>query len=88
MMKKLSPNSRRDFLSLSASTVGAFVVAETLGNFNYLQASSVDKSGKQSPYGPLKPTKDMNTGLELLSLPEGFKYITGNWKGQPWFHLR
>ena len=82
MTNKPQTSSRRDFLSLSSSAVGAFLVADTLSNFNYLQASNVDKSGKKSPYGPLKPTKDMNTGLELLSLPEGFKYVTGNWAGE------
>lgn len=27
-------------------------------------------------YGPLYPTKDMTTGLELLNLPEGFSYMS------------
>jgi hypothetical protein len=27
-------------------------------------------------YGPLYPTKDMSTGLELLALPEGFSYMS------------
>ena len=27
-----------------------------------------------SPYGPIRPQKDETTGLELLKLPEGFRY--------------
>lgn len=34
-----------------------------------------------SPYGPVKPTKDLTTGLELLKLPEGFKYWSYSWTG-------
>ena len=33
-------------------------------------------------YGPLYPTKDEATGLELLTLPEGFRYISYGWTGQ------
>lgn len=33
-------------------------------------------------YGPLYPTKDESTGLELLNLPEGFRYISYGWTGQ------
>ena len=34
-------------------------------------------------YGPLVPTLDATTGLELLALPEGFKYISYGWAGDP-----
>ena len=34
-----------------------------------------------SPYGPVKPTKDQTTGLELLKLPEGFRYWSYSWTG-------
>lgn len=27
-----------------------------------------------SPYGPISPKKDETTGLELLKLPDGFRY--------------
>lgn len=33
-------------------------------------------------YGPLQPTRDMVTGLELLALPEGFSYLSFGWTGQ------
>ncbi|HCE60865.1 MAG TPA: phosphatase [Janibacter terrae] len=32
-------------------------------------------------YGPLRPTKDQTTGLELISLPRGFEYLTFGWTG-------
>ena len=32
-------------------------------------------------YGPLYPTKDMTTGLELLKLPRGFEYMSFGWTG-------
>lgn len=34
-------------------------------------------------YGPLYPTRDQATGLELLMLPRGFEYITYGWTGDP-----
>ena len=33
-------------------------------------------------YGPLRPVKDMNTGLPLLELPEGFSYTSFGWMGE------
>jgi uncharacterized protein len=34
-----------------------------------------------SPYGPIGPTKDETTGLELLKLPDGFRYWSYSWNG-------
>src|SRR5262245_20118457 len=34
-----------------------------------------------SPYGPIRPQKDEATGLELLKLPEGFRYWSYSWTG-------
>lgn len=34
------------------------------------------------PYGLLRPTLDENTGLPLLSLPEGFRYRSFSWAGE------
>ena len=33
------------------------------------------------PYGPVAPTLDLNTGLALLQLPEGFHYRSFSWTG-------
>ncbi|WP_120994805.1 DUF839 domain-containing protein [Stutzerimonas urumqiensis] len=35
----------------------------------------------RSPYGPLRPTTDQATGLDLLQLPEGFQYRSFSWTG-------
>ena len=34
-----------------------------------------------SPYGPVGPKKDETTGLELLKLPDGFRYWSYSWTG-------
>ena len=34
-----------------------------------------------SPYGPVSPKKDETTGLELLKLPDGFRYWSYSWSG-------
>lgn len=34
-------------------------------------------------YGPLKPARDQTTGLRLLELPEGFRYLSMGWTGDP-----
>jgi secreted PhoX family phosphatase len=36
-----------------------------------------------SGYGPLRPTRDEATGLELIRLPEGFRYVSFGWTGDP-----
>ncbi len=33
-------------------------------------------------FGALRPMRDENTGLEILSLPEGFRYRTFHWVGE------
>ena len=33
-------------------------------------------------FGPLRPVRDLNTGLPLLELPEGFSYTTFGWAGE------
>jgi uncharacterized protein len=34
-------------------------------------------------YGPLRPVMDATTGLPLLELPDGFRYLTFGWTGDP-----
>jgi len=34
-------------------------------------------------YGPLYPVRDETTGLPLLELPRGFRYLTYGWTGDP-----
>ena len=34
-------------------------------------------------YGPLRPVNDESTGLPLLQLPDGFRYVSFGWAGDP-----
>ncbi len=36
---------------------------------------------KNSGYGPIAPVRDESTGLPLLKLPSGFRYLTYGWRG-------
>ncbi len=38
-------------------------------------------TGGAGPYGPIRPQKDETTGLELLQLPDGFRYWSYSWTG-------
>lgn len=40
-------------------------------------------AGTSPGYGPLRPVRDDNTGLSLLQLPEGFRYVSFGWAGDP-----
>lgn len=72
-----SPKSRREFLSDTFSVFGAFAVG---GAFSTLGArSAMGEAVKQSL--PLQPTVDETTGLPLLKLPEGFRYLSYGWTG-------
>ena len=41
------------------------------------------RRGHTAGYGPLFPTLDQTTGLPLIALPEGFKYLSFGWTGDP-----
>jgi secreted PhoX family phosphatase len=41
------------------------------------------RRGHTAGYGPLFETLDQTTGLPLIALPEGFKYLTFGWRGDP-----
>ena len=41
------------------------------------------RRGHTAGYGPLFPAADGTTGLPLIALPEGFKYVTFGWTGDP-----
>ena len=40
-------------------------------------------TGSGAGYGPLRPAKDETTGLPLLHLPAGFRYLSFGWTGDP-----
>jgi uncharacterized protein len=72
------PFSRRSFLRTSG--VGA-CAASFAALSSRLEAGlpGIDALG----YGPLGPVHDATTGLPLLELPEGFRYLTFGWTGDP-----
>ena len=70
--------NRRSFLK-SAGVAAFGVPLQALGARLHAGLSPTDAVG----YGPLRPVKDATTGLPLLELPEGFRYLTFGWTGDP-----
>lgn len=72
---------RRRFLQLSV--LGSASMALPLEAF----AAALARGGGRVPidegYGPLAPVVDETTGLPLLHLPAGFRYITFGWTRDP-----
>jgi secreted PhoX family phosphatase len=70
--------SRRSFLH--ASGIAAFALPlEALRT----RVEAGLPVASEPDYGPLSPVKDATTGLPLLELPEGFRYTTFGWTGDP-----
>jgi uncharacterized protein len=74
--------TRRDFLQQSA-LAGAFTIAQPLEALSRRLSSSRKLGLRSIGYGPLNPMKDETTGLMLLQLPEGFRYASYGWTGDP-----
>lgn len=72
---------RREFLLRSAAAAGSFAVAGAFEAFRHNTAHGAAR--RAVGFGPLRPTKDDATGLELLQLPEGFRYLSFGWAGDP-----
>ncbi len=72
------PNDRRTFLRRGAMGAGALWMF-SLGELAARRPSG--PVGISSPYGPISPKKDDTTGLELLNLPDGFRYLSYAWMG-------
>ncbi len=71
--------SRREFLSESFSSVTGFGVASALSSLGGRFA--LGETAK--PGTELIPCKDETTGIPLIRLPEGFRYVTFGWSGDP-----
>lgn len=79
-------NPGRRFVLKSAAMATAlsaspFVNALQSYSVRQNQGSGVTSLLTHSPYGPISPVKDEVTGLELLQLPEGFRYASLSWTG-------
>lgn len=71
--------TRREFLSESFSSVSGFGVAAAFSALGGRVALGDVTKAKLD----LLPTKDETTGLKLIRLPEGFRYVTYGWTGDP-----
>ena len=67
--------SRRQFLNATFSACTNFGVATALTSLNGRLAFGEAPSGTTE----LVPTKDETTGVPLLRLPEGFRYVSYGW---------
>lgn len=76
--------SRRRFLQGSTTLVAA-TIAGTMQALHVRQARAWSGSAGwvDSPYGPIAPVRDLDTGLPLLQLPQGFAYRSYGWTGDP-----
>lgn len=75
--------NRRSFLKRVGTVAGASAIP-----LRSLVARAQEPShqggirrGHTAGYGPLFPTLDESTGLPLIELPEGFKYVSFGWTG-------
>ena len=71
--------SRRGFLAGTASVVAVLAALQARRGVADTRASRF----VPGPYGPLRPALDLETGLPLIYLPEGFEYRTYSWAGDP-----
>jgi secreted PhoX family phosphatase len=69
---------RRTFLRRGAMGAGA-LWAFSLPPFMARRASGA--ALVPSPYGPISPKRDETTGLPLIQLPDGFRYMSFGWTG-------
>lgn len=69
---------RRTFMRRGAMGAGA-LWAVSLGEF--MTRGTLHATSVTSPYGPIGPTLDETTGLPLLQLPGGFRYLSYSWTG-------
>jgi len=64
---------RRPFLASAAAIIGSWAVPQSFANLL--------NAGVQRKPRVLRPVKDASTGLQLICLPEDFRYATFGWTG-------
>lgn len=71
---------RRSFFRTSGMALGGLALAQ-----GGLQALAGPAQAWKTPpgYGPLSPVADENTGLPLIMLPDGFRYVSFGWTRDP-----
>ena len=71
--------TRREFLNATFSGCSGFGVAAALSTLG----SRLVRGETNAEKKPLVATRDEKTGLPLLRLPEGFRYISYGWTDDP-----
>ena len=80
-MDNLPNSGRRTFLrrgAMGAGAVWALSLQELSARAGHRGPVVVNGV---SPYGPISPRRTRSTGLELLKLPDGFRYWSYSWTG-------
>src|SRR5215207_6381230 len=75
--------NRREFLQASAGVAASSLIAARA-----MGAAARSSAIVTGPYGLLAPVADLETGLPLLMLPEGFAYRTYSWAGDAMGSMR
>jgi uncharacterized protein len=79
-MIETSKTDRRAFLRRGAMGAGAMWM---LSLQELMSRLAYGEGLNPSPYGPVSPRLDETTGLPLLQLPDGFRYLSYSWTGDP-----
>ena len=77
----LSPSRRNLLKGVAGASALPFVGAFMALQSQQARAANGATELIASPYGPIRPTADMTTGLPLLQLPPGFTYKSFGWRG-------
>lgn len=73
--------NRRSFLKSAAAATAAIPFTALIARTSAQDHTGGLRRGQTAGYGPLFATEDRTTGLPLLMLPEGFKYLSFGWTG-------
>lgn len=78
----MTDRDRRSFLGRFTSGISAIAISQSFGCLGD-RIARAQKVETVKTRGPLLPTADATTGLNLLKLPEGFEYLSYGWTNQP-----
>jgi secreted PhoX family phosphatase len=78
----MTSSSRRQFLQCGAALAGSAALALPLEAL-WARLAAGDPGDPDAGYGPLFPTTDETTGLPLVEVPRGFRYLSLGWTGDP-----
>lgn len=73
----MSPLNRREFLS----TARGLALGGPLAAFGERLAAGQARARAGDGYGRIRPAADAATGLPLLAVPDGFRYVSFGWRG-------